>query len=244
MDNHLDWMETLGEAFLAQPGDVMNAVQRLRASAQSAGNLPSNGEETVSDQNGTVAISPPSDLVYVPQYDPWCAFGDWPYPVAPPFYFSSWSGTCEPADFGVVFAPGIGWPFSFWDWGYFDWNSHRVLVHPDKYRQFHPGQPLRSSVWEHNPQHRDGLLYRNPHNIRTFGQIVARQNQAQVRASQPAGSVRSMAPLQSGSPGRALRIPMRSTMMATGSDRPGFGQYAHRGRSVGKGRAALSPDHH
>ena len=34
-----DWVQDLGDAFLAQPEDVMDSVQRLRAQAQKAGNL-------------------------------------------------------------------------------------------------------------------------------------------------------------------------------------------------------------
>ena len=123
LDGHLEWMEILGEAFLAQQGDVMDAIQRMRARARAAGNLPSNGEETVTDQDGSIAISPPSDMIYVPQYNPWCAFGD--SPLASPFYFGNSTGNCDPADYGVFFGPGIAWPFSFWSWGYFDWHRHQ-----------------------------------------------------------------------------------------------------------------------
>ena len=42
-----DWVKDLGDAFLAQPDDVMDSVQRLRAAAQKAGNLKSNNEVTV-----------------------------------------------------------------------------------------------------------------------------------------------------------------------------------------------------
>ena len=34
-----DWVRNMGDAFLAQPEDVMDSVQRLRAQAQKAGNL-------------------------------------------------------------------------------------------------------------------------------------------------------------------------------------------------------------
>ena len=34
-----DWVKSMGDAFLAQPDDVMNSVQRLRQKAQAAGNL-------------------------------------------------------------------------------------------------------------------------------------------------------------------------------------------------------------
>ena len=45
-----DWVRNIGDAFLAQPDDVMDSVQRLRQKAQAAGNLKSNEQVTVSMQ--------------------------------------------------------------------------------------------------------------------------------------------------------------------------------------------------
>src|SRR5262249_27916338 len=39
MSEQLEWTDQLGNAFLAQQADVMNAVQRLRHEAMAAGNL-------------------------------------------------------------------------------------------------------------------------------------------------------------------------------------------------------------
>jgi hypothetical protein len=169
MDAHLDWMESLGEAFLAQPDDVMNAVQQMRRRAQSAGNLNSPPDETVSSEDDAIAISPPpSDVIYVPQYDPWCAFGAWPYPPAAPYYFSPWPGDCLQADDLVSFDAGIAWPFMFWDWGYFDWRNHQLRIHRDRYGHFHPDRELKDDVWSHDPAHRAGVPYKDPRNIRRF----------------------------------------------------------------------------
>ncbi len=205
MDSHLDWTETLGEAFLAQPGDVMDAVQRMRERAQLAGNLPSNGEEAVTDQGGVIGIAPPADLIYVPQYDPWCAFGDWPYAVGAPFYFSNWSGNCDPVDYSVVFGPGVGWPFSYWSWGYFDWRGHRVLIRADKYSQFHPDQMPKNLVWRHDRKHRGAVRYRDARNARTFGQPVAPPSSPRMTAT--IQSARSQIQVRHDNPGRAFRPP-------------------------------------
>src|SRR5487761_2347150 len=52
------WTTQLGNAFLAQQADVMQAVQRMRAQAQARGTLHSTPQETVStqDQGGQSAI--------------------------------------------------------------------------------------------------------------------------------------------------------------------------------------------
>ena len=44
MSEKLDWTQQLGEAFLAQPDEIQNAIQALRARADEAGNLKSSKE--------------------------------------------------------------------------------------------------------------------------------------------------------------------------------------------------------
>ena len=46
----IQWTTALGNAFLAQQHDVMNAVQRLRAEASASGKLNSNQQQTVTTQ--------------------------------------------------------------------------------------------------------------------------------------------------------------------------------------------------
>ncbi|MGB2646780.1 MAG: DUF3300 domain-containing protein [Pseudolabrys sp.] len=48
MNEKLDWTNQLGEAFLAQPDDVQNAIQALRKQAEVTGNLKSSKEQKVS----------------------------------------------------------------------------------------------------------------------------------------------------------------------------------------------------
>src|SRR6185369_2824670 len=55
-----DWVKNMGDAFLAQPEDVMNSVQRLRQRAQAAGNLKSNEQVKVSTQAPEPAPPPES----------------------------------------------------------------------------------------------------------------------------------------------------------------------------------------
>ena len=47
MNDELDWSQRLGDAFLAQQSDVMEAAQTLRAKAKETGNLESNDQQTV-----------------------------------------------------------------------------------------------------------------------------------------------------------------------------------------------------
>src|SRR5580698_4861557 len=50
LSGNVRWTTDLGNAFLAQQSDVMNAVQRMRARAQANGRLNSNSQETVTTQ--------------------------------------------------------------------------------------------------------------------------------------------------------------------------------------------------
>src|SRR5215813_5334434 len=47
MSDKLDWTQQLGDAFLAQQKDVLDAVQQLRARADASGNLKSTPQQTV-----------------------------------------------------------------------------------------------------------------------------------------------------------------------------------------------------
>src|SRR6201996_3275182 len=53
MDKNLSWTSSLGDAYVNQPEDVMNAVQVMRQRAQKAGNLNSTSQENVSQQGQT-----------------------------------------------------------------------------------------------------------------------------------------------------------------------------------------------
>src|SRR5579864_4347336 len=80
LNDDVTWTTNLGNAFLAQQQDVMDAVQRMRAMAQQSGKLASTPQETVT--SGTVDGQPEIDIVptdpniiYVPVYDPGWIWG-------------------------------------------------------------------------------------------------------------------------------------------------------------------------
>src|SRR5262245_43114653 len=85
LSDNIAWMTDLGNAFLAQQADVMDAVQRMRARAQRNGNLNTTQEQTVQMQtaeNGEQAftIEPANpEMVYVPWYDSTVVYGDSAY---------------------------------------------------------------------------------------------------------------------------------------------------------------------
>ena len=85
LSDNIAWMTDLGNAFLAQQADVMEAVQRMRARAQRNGNLNTTPEqtvqmETVEGGEQVIVIEPAnSEMVYVPSYDSTVVYGDSAY---------------------------------------------------------------------------------------------------------------------------------------------------------------------
>lgn len=82
----LEWTEELGDAFLAQQGEVMDRVQHLRRRAYDAGNLNSLEHVRVIREREVIYIEPAlSHIIYLPYYDPWMIYGSWWWPLYPPY---------------------------------------------------------------------------------------------------------------------------------------------------------------
>lgn len=127
LDLNLSWTTALGNAYLNEPGDVLDAVQFMRQRAQSAGNLQSNPQERVLSEGPTIVIQPVApDTCYLPYYDPWLAYGA-PLPIYPGYIYQPFYGPPY-----VAFGPGIGLGFfNSFGWGWpawgFNWNQRAVL---------------------------------------------------------------------------------------------------------------------
>jgi Protein of unknown function (DUF3300) len=166
MDTYLDWMQKLGDAFLAQEADVMTAVQRLRRSAQAAGTLTSTDQQEIVSEGQTIVIEPANpEVIYVPVYNPTIVYGVWPYPAYPPYYFPPPPGyIVEPSvvtDF--YFAAGIVTVQWLWGWDRCDWHHHRIDIDDRRFNVINVHRPpIRNNVWVHDSYHRRGVPYPNP----------------------------------------------------------------------------------
>jgi Protein of unknown function (DUF3300) len=186
LDGKLDWTQALGNAFLAQQADVMDAVQRLRSEAQAAGTLQSTPQETVSIQGQTIMIEPANpQLVYVPYYDPTMVYGSWAYSDYPPIYFQ------PPPNYGYVAGPGIYFGVGFgivgalWGWDRWDWGHHDIHIDPDRFNRInnyaiaHDNRPrYTENTWQHDPAHRRGVPYSAPAVRQKFQPTAARSPEA------------------------------------------------------------------
>ena len=136
LDHNLQWTTQLGNAYFNQPQDLMQTVQVLRQRAQGAGNLPSTPQETVSQDQGAIELAPPSpEVVYVPTYNPWLAYGA---PIAPYPGFSFLGALGSFFGTGLRFGAGIGMgafnqtPFGLLAWG-LNWLAHAVFFNHSTY---------------------------------------------------------------------------------------------------------------
>jgi hypothetical protein len=128
MDKNLSWTSSLGDTYVNQQQDVMNAVQVMRDRAEQAGNLKSTSQEKVSNKGQNIVIEPADpQVVYVPEYDPWLVYGEpigiWPGWYSYPGLFFDGPGIAFGFGFGIGFFGGFGWGWGHW--GY-DWHHHDI----------------------------------------------------------------------------------------------------------------------
>jgi hypothetical protein len=120
MASDMDWTKNLGDAFLAQRQDVMDAVQRMRHKAKDFGYLGSNDRIAVNAAGSYIDIDPVDPaFICVPVYDPLVVF----WPPRPGFVIGGAIGFGFGVSLGVAFRP--------WGWGVvrFDWGAHALFIH-------------------------------------------------------------------------------------------------------------------
>jgi hypothetical protein len=191
LNDDVSWTTNLGNAFLAQQQDVMDAVQRMRQRAQQAGKLASTPQENVvtSSESGqpVIEIVPANpDVIYVPVYDPAWIWGPplwYPYPT---WYWPPRSVMVGGMGFGFGFGINVGVFFGggwhgWGGWGWHPgWGNHTVVVnnsfiHQYNFNAAHIANVHGNSVWAHDPAHRQGVPYARPE-LNTQYRSAVRQN--------------------------------------------------------------------
>jgi hypothetical protein len=161
----IHWTTDLGNAFLAQQGDVMSSVQRMRQRAQANGQLKSNAQESVSTNydNGqqAIEIQPTNpDVIYVPAYDPYYVWG---YGAYPSLYYPDGYWFEPGINIGFYFGGWGGWSYGGWGWGWRpNWFGHNIYINHgffDRYHYRYNGFGGGRNVWAHDPGHRWGAGY-------------------------------------------------------------------------------------
>src|SRR5438874_8547539 len=175
LGDNVAWTMDLGNAFLAQQADVLDAVQRMRAKAQGKGNLQTNPQQTVETETveggEQVIVIEPADpeTVYVPSYNPTVVYGDtaYAYPMyySPPGYYATGAALAFGAGVALGAAWGGGWGYNCgWAHGDVDINyNNKYVKNSNKSNNISSGNRFSQlpggGKWQHNPQHRGGAPY-------------------------------------------------------------------------------------
>ncbi len=229
MNTKLDWTIKLGDAFIGQQQQVMDAIQNLREKAQTQGNLKTNDQQKVtteaapSGESQVIVIEPANpQVIYVPTYDPVVVYGPWPYPSYPPYYYypPGYVAGATAVSFGVGLAVGMAWGYA---WGHCGWNHGSININVNQNininthinRNYYQNQINRTDVhtnlgqtsWEHDPSHRDSVAYRD----NTTAQRNGMGSSSQAEQARDAFRGRDQAPQNTSN------VPVRSS---PGAQRP------------------------
>jgi hypothetical protein len=206
LNRDIRWTTDLGNAFLAQQADVMNAVQRMRARARDNGRLASTPQQTVTGES-TIEIQPANpQIIYVPSYNPSYVWGAGAYPALG--YGSGFS--FNP---GILLSAIFTGLMSFTGWGWaLNWLAHGLFLNNLFFSHFGfgggGGAGLGArSAWVHNPGHRLGVAYPNRMVASRFA--AAHTYAARSYAASPARSTagRSYQSYSRGSTAQSYRSP-------------------------------------
>ena len=185
MNEKIDWTQKLGDAFLAQQKDVMDAVQRLRNKALKAGNLKSGKEQTVKTEPAPAGAPAPQiiiiessspEVIYVPTYNPTVVYGPWPYPAYPPYYY--YPPYYVPG--AAFFAFSVGFFVGGAIWGGCNWGHSDIDINVNRYNNFNRNQinhntNINNGKWQHNTEHRKGVGYRDSATQQKYGRASSQQ---------------------------------------------------------------------
>ncbi len=223
---NVSWSSDLGNAFLAQEADMMDAVQRMRAKAQTAGNLKSSQQQkveskTVENKNVIVIEQADPQVVYVPSYNPTVVYGAPAYPY-PSIYFPPGYGLLA---FGTGVAIGAAWGNGGWGWGcgwgHGDVNINVNNKYVNNYNKNNYNKAnfnKQGGQWQHNPQHRGSAPYGDRNTANRFGGN-ARQQPAGGAGNRPGGGGAGMANRPGGGGAGTANRPGGGA----GANRPGGG---------------------
>src|SRR6266550_2558889 len=176
---NVQWTTDLGNAFLSQQSDVMDAVQRMRGKAESKGTLKTSAQQkveskTVEGGKQVIVVEPAQpDVVYVPSYDPEVVYGAAPaaypyYPYTYPGYYPGMGLAWGAAGFALGAWAGGNWGDC--DWGHGDVNiNNNNNFNRNANRNVNRGQAGQGNRWQHNPQHRGNAPYGNRQTANKFG---------------------------------------------------------------------------
>jgi hypothetical protein len=237
MSTNLDWLQDLGDAFLGQKKELLDACQKLRKIAYDAGNLKTTEQQkVVVETDKTIVIqSANPEVIYVPTYSPTVVYAGWSYPT---YYYPPMYPAYPPGYGAMAFTAGVFWGAAIY--GGCNWGHGDVNINVDRQNNFNHvehnvnrgdrGQGNRNQSWQHNPEHRQGVNYRDSKTAQQFGGQAgsSRVSRDSARGYQNSGAGRGGAPSASQRPAGG----------ASGAQRPAGGGASAAQRPAGGGASA------
>ncbi len=187
-------------------------------------------------------------VVYVPTYNPTVVYGAWPYPAYPPYYYypPGYAAATAAVSFGLGMAVGAA------VWGNCDWHGGHADVNINQYNSYTKnvnntnvanqriqtysgsGQGTTRTSWQHNPENRKGVQYRDPSTQQRYNKAASPQT-TQARESFRGRAEQGRQDLSRGGaaqsrPGGAGQRPGQTGASATGR---GLGTQPAGGRAQG-----------
>ena len=173
-----DWVQDMGDAFLADSETVMDTVQKLRNKAKDEGNLKTTEQQKViveePSSGETVVIVEPADpeVVYVPSYNPTVVYGTWWWPHYSPWYYHPYGyGYGSGIVAGIGFGVGIGITNALW--GGIGWGRGDIDIDINKHNNINANRnkidaSKKNSNWKHNSDNRRGVPYKDDKTRKQF----------------------------------------------------------------------------
>lgn len=203
LSDDIQWTADLGNAFLAQQKDVMDAVQRMRKKAQDTGNLKS-GEQikvetkVVETQQVIIVEQSNPEVIYVPSYNPVYVYGPPVYPY-PPIYYppAGYYAAGVAISFGVGVAMGAFWGGGGWGYGCGWGGNNNVYINHNNNFNRNTNINRGNNNWQHNSAHRGGAPYSDRATANKYGgnargdSLSSRQSSARQQVSRQGGSMQT-----------------------------------------------------
>ena len=191
LDDNVQWTTDLGNAFLDQQADVMDAVQRMRKKAKDGGKLETTKEQKIEvktvEQKTIIEIQPANpQVIYVPSYQPTVVYGPPVYAYPPVVYPPPPAGyvaATAAVSFGVGVMMGAMWSgccHGGYGWGA-HWGGNNNITINNNFNTRYGYNNVnniqggnRTNVgngnsWQHNPTHRGAVPYNNRSTAQRYG---------------------------------------------------------------------------
>ena len=240
LTDDIQWTTDLGNAFLDQQKDVMDACQRMRKKAKDKGALTSSEQmkvetKVVESKEVIVVQSANPEVIYVPSYNPTVVYPPPVYPY-PPVYYPPYVPGAAFVSFGVGMMMGAAiWGGSCcgcgWGGGNVNVNVNNNFNRNTNVSGGNRGQGGGGN-WNHNPSHRGGTPYGNKS---TAGKYGGQTRGQQASARQQGGRGTSGASNRAGGAGGSRGGPSAGTSDRSGGGGRGGSSPSASNRSSGGG---------